>query len=328
MVVQYAAYLEGFYPFKDYILLGDDIVITNDAVASKYVELITGLGVEISPMKTHVSETTYEFAKRWFHHGIEVTGFPLNSITSTLKAPLELYNAVVTQFERGLVPLNFTGSVEAVVKLYEMMRWSPRKVATIKSLLDSYRFTLRNLRNFNPDEVRNFFAANTFNAETEYVIPASETMLESELSRVASAVLNGTVMGLTFRLSRYQAKLDALIKGMLTTPEGRDPVGTGDLPIRDSIFNGIENLLAIGQRIDVWKELLPLLEITTVVDLDQLAKRQRKSVVILYRLSTFGRALRRQLRDDPNFETNINQNFRVKKAILDLKRGIDKATKL
>lgn len=61
MAVQYAAYLVGKYPFKDYILLGDDIVITNDTVAGSYVQLMTNLGVEISNHKSHVSETTYEF---------------------------------------------------------------------------------------------------------------------------------------------------------------------------------------------------------------------------------------------------------------------------
>jgi len=63
-LVQYAAHLCGKYPFNDYILLGDDIVIANDMVAEQYIKLILDLGVEISPTKSHVSETTYEFAKR------------------------------------------------------------------------------------------------------------------------------------------------------------------------------------------------------------------------------------------------------------------------
>lgn len=326
MVVQYAAFLSGVYPFKDYILLGDDIVITNDAVAEKYVELITGLGVGISESKSHTSFTTYEFAKRWFHNGIEVTGFPLNSITSTLKAPLELFSAVITQIERGLVPLNFTRSVDCVCQLYEALGWNQRKLKTLRVLLESYLFTLRNLRSFNPDEVRNFFATNTWNSAEEYVIPASEVMLESELTRVSAAVLNGVVMGLTYRLTRYQAKLDIMIKGMVA-PVGEVSVPTNDWPLRDSIYNATEKLLEVGRTIDTFKELLPLLETTTVVDLDQLAKRQRKSVVILYKLSTFGKLLRNQLRDDPNFETNINQNFRIKKAMLDLGRGMSKASR-
>jgi len=64
MIVQYAAYLSNNYPTKDYILLGDDIVITNDKIAERNIVLMEQLGMELSPYKTHVSFTTYEFAKR------------------------------------------------------------------------------------------------------------------------------------------------------------------------------------------------------------------------------------------------------------------------
>jgi hypothetical protein len=46
------------------MILGDDIVIKNDKVAQKYIDVIKGLGVELSEQKTHVSKNTYEFAKR------------------------------------------------------------------------------------------------------------------------------------------------------------------------------------------------------------------------------------------------------------------------
>lgn len=48
----------------DYCLLGDDVVIANEKIALKYKELMEGLGVDISPRKTHVSMDTFEFAKR------------------------------------------------------------------------------------------------------------------------------------------------------------------------------------------------------------------------------------------------------------------------
>jgi hypothetical protein len=46
------------------MILGDDIVIKNDKVAKKYIDIIKALGVEFSLQKTHVSTNTYEFAKR------------------------------------------------------------------------------------------------------------------------------------------------------------------------------------------------------------------------------------------------------------------------
>lgn len=65
LIVQYAAHLVGRpIGFDQYILLGDDIVIKDNAVALKYIWVMTQLGVEISESKTHVSKDTYEFAKR------------------------------------------------------------------------------------------------------------------------------------------------------------------------------------------------------------------------------------------------------------------------
>lgn len=68
-----------------YVLLGDDIVITNDAVAEQYRSIMSELGVSISEQKTHVSMTSYEFAKRWIHVGEEVTGAPLGSLFEALR---------------------------------------------------------------------------------------------------------------------------------------------------------------------------------------------------------------------------------------------------
>jgi len=62
--VQYSAFLVGKYPFNNYIILGDDIVVYDDAVAQAYIRVIGKLGVELSLAKTHVSRDTYEFAKR------------------------------------------------------------------------------------------------------------------------------------------------------------------------------------------------------------------------------------------------------------------------
>jgi hypothetical protein len=83
-VVQYSAKQEGLIlPFSDYMLLGDDIVIANKAVAERYISNMTDLGVGISLHKTHVSNDTYEFAKRWIHKGVEVSALPLKGLIST-----------------------------------------------------------------------------------------------------------------------------------------------------------------------------------------------------------------------------------------------------
>lgn len=51
-------------PFREYYLLGDDIVIQNPHVASLYLKKLQDLGVEISEEKTIKSKIFMEFAKR------------------------------------------------------------------------------------------------------------------------------------------------------------------------------------------------------------------------------------------------------------------------
>jgi hypothetical protein len=63
-----------------YQILGDDIVISNDAVAKQYQEMLSELGVGISQSKSHVSQYMFEFAKRWYWNKQEVSGLPIKGI--------------------------------------------------------------------------------------------------------------------------------------------------------------------------------------------------------------------------------------------------------
>lgn len=63
-----------------YVLLGDDIVIANTALAVEYLKIMEELDVPISKQKTHISKDIYEFAKRWVYQGTEITPIPIHSI--------------------------------------------------------------------------------------------------------------------------------------------------------------------------------------------------------------------------------------------------------
>lgn len=79
LLVRVAATRAGFKPtWCNYALLGDDIVLTDSKVRYHYLTLMATLGVDISMTKTHVSNNTYEFAKRWIRDGVEITGPRLN----------------------------------------------------------------------------------------------------------------------------------------------------------------------------------------------------------------------------------------------------------
>jgi len=114
LVVQWCAKLEGYDNFSDYILLGDDIVIKNDAVAKRYIEWTGYLGVDISLHKTHVSEDTYEFAKRWISKGKEITGLPMNGIIENINNP---FIVMVNLYDFFKVKRNYLGSTKNLFQI-------------------------------------------------------------------------------------------------------------------------------------------------------------------------------------------------------------------
>lgn len=101
LIVRVAALRAGYPHFNQYFLLGDDIVIANAAVAAAYRALLSDLDMPISDAKTHVSEDTFEFAKRWIHKGVEVTGFSIAGMDSVWKRYSLLHNYLCTQRDHG-----------------------------------------------------------------------------------------------------------------------------------------------------------------------------------------------------------------------------------
>lgn len=101
-IVRVAALRAGLpATFSDYFLLGDDIVIFNDKVAEAYKALLKVLDMPFSFEKTHTSNDVYEFAKRWFYRGTEITGFSIGGLLSTYHRYPLLHNFLATQKSHG-----------------------------------------------------------------------------------------------------------------------------------------------------------------------------------------------------------------------------------
>jgi len=117
LVVHWASSNVGKTISEDtYCLLGDDIVIRDQEIAEEYIRLLTLLGVSTSPMKTHVSRDTFEFTKRWFHRGEEITGFPLNSLVAAGNKYHLVASALKEASEKGFKPQK---------GLHSVSLWSP-----------------------------------------------------------------------------------------------------------------------------------------------------------------------------------------------------------
>nr|UJQ92536.1 MAG: putative RNA-dependent RNA polymerase [Mitoviridae sp.] len=80
VIVQFAAYRAGVKGwFKDYAVLGDDVIIGNEDVANHYLRVMEILGVEVGLQKSLISNNkSGEFAKRLYFKGQDVSGLPWN----------------------------------------------------------------------------------------------------------------------------------------------------------------------------------------------------------------------------------------------------------
>lgn len=114
LIVHFAATLAHKSTVTKYIILGDDIVICDDDIALYYKRIIARLGVDISEAKTHVSQSTYEFAKRWIHKGREVTGLPLRGIFQNIKNPIIVYTILLDHSMKGNIYL-FNGTLSTLI---------------------------------------------------------------------------------------------------------------------------------------------------------------------------------------------------------------------
>jgi len=80
IIVTQAAMDVGIQGFKDYQILGDDIVIANDMVSSSYKSLIERLGMSINPIKSIVPKDDVvgaEFASRLALNGKDLSPYPI-----------------------------------------------------------------------------------------------------------------------------------------------------------------------------------------------------------------------------------------------------------
>jgi hypothetical protein len=102
-----------------YVVLGDDILIGDEALGEAYRAKIQTLGVEVSPAKTFVSKDLCEFAKRYLFQGTEVTPYPISSVVGNLGDVSLLVSAIWGEGRKGLVPRS--GIPGAVGTLYDFL---------------------------------------------------------------------------------------------------------------------------------------------------------------------------------------------------------------
>lgn len=96
-------------------------MIGDDRLGRAYTSKILSLGLEISQAKTHVSSDTFEFAKRFFVRGIEVSPFPISAIVDNIKSYPLLVASLMGEEKKGF-PLgdSIPGLIEALYEDFRM----------------------------------------------------------------------------------------------------------------------------------------------------------------------------------------------------------------
>jgi hypothetical protein len=125
-----------------YIILGDDIVIYHDEVASSYLEIMKDLDVNISIPKTHISSKMYEFAKRIFIDGQEVTGIQLRGLLENKNKYHLIYQMLYELvYERGYIPsgmLTIPSMVKALCLSLNMKERHSKNIYSRTNLLHGF----------------------------------------------------------------------------------------------------------------------------------------------------------------------------------------------
>jgi len=114
-LVHYSAWASGVIPkgqpFLDYVVLGDDVVIWNKTVASKYLKVMKTLGVEVGLAKSILSPKGkgLEFAKRTFMDGVDISPIPFREQVSVHDSAYKIRDFMTKYKMSPLSVLRFLG---------------------------------------------------------------------------------------------------------------------------------------------------------------------------------------------------------------------------
>lgn len=117
-----------------YVILGDDICIRHRVLAEYYIGVLRSLGIEVSPKKTHISNSFREFAKRILVNDMELTPFPISALWTTRNDPGLTLGVCVNELEKGWVLNERTPDV--LSDLYRLLKLPERVVRLRKRSLN------------------------------------------------------------------------------------------------------------------------------------------------------------------------------------------------
>jgi hypothetical protein len=106
VIVKSAAIRVGIKDFRDYCVLGDDIIIADDKVAEEYLNLMSTLGLKVNRQKSVESFRFSEFAKNLIgYNNIDYTPIGAGLILQTIRSKSFCLKYTMDLVDKGLVSL-------------------------------------------------------------------------------------------------------------------------------------------------------------------------------------------------------------------------------
>ncbi|AAN05635.1 putative RNA-dependent RNA polymerase [Gremmeniella mitovirus S1] len=304
LVVHWCAHLCNINKFKDYIILGDDIVIHNDNIAKKYIEIMGKLGVGLSNSKTHVSKDTYEFAKRWIHKGQEISPLPITGIVNNITNPYIVLMNLYDFFKIKRNQYNFSGDIlTMLLKLYQglkIYKGDKSKKHYYLSLnrfknLDIFLFALNNTFGYSTyDHKRSFLISKDYSKD----LPGPKIMQDLISYVISTGLSNLTVESVNKSLKFVDTIIDN--KNLLNI---EDPNDLSNLPL----FKGFQAYISnLRKTVEGWNnKSISLIEASRgLVQMDILPIMKGSNRKIL-ELQTIGKIYQNGIQEINNSEFEI-----------------------
>jgi hypothetical protein len=203
-IVQWAYHL--CYPrarkwFLGYELLGDDIVIFDRVVASKYLEIMASLGLEINLSKSIVSDpgTVVEFAKRTSYKGVDVSAVSLKMILAAkdLKSKVQVAFFLALKTKLGMSTYFKALHAFGLSQLY-------KDLVPLKALYNANERVVSQLVENDGRNLFNFLACYLDPKDPESFLDGGKLQLNpSQASRIVSDMVKGNDVHLAPNNDQY-----------------------------------------------------------------------------------------------------------------------------
>nr|QTE76052.1 RNA-dependent RNA polymerase [Neofusicoccum parvum mitovirus 3] len=153
VIVQCCALKVGINEFRDYCVLGDDIVIRHSAVAKEYLSMMNNLGVDINLSKTLESKSFAEFAKKLRGPGLDISPIGPGLILRSIRSKFYTSRLISELVDMNLVNLHNVHSwlktaPKFLRRSYGLIMWSlrlsrmaPAKLPSDAQAIEGFQFS-------------------------------------------------------------------------------------------------------------------------------------------------------------------------------------------